>query len=215
MKTAAPAGQPLHISSPITPSNRSTTVTIPSSHLPPTPSSTPTKKPKRPYSSLNEMRVPTLESEEEKDQARPGQLKPNGCELSPSSTIKATSPLYPSKRQRCSISARSTSPSSTASASPSHSRTCLTESSTTTPKRRFRRPAFNPLTPPFSIAYRCPPSPSSPPISALELKRAAESILRQVDWEQVAEEVASNRASGVFRRVVRGVLQRGVDTFAQ
>ena len=33
----------------------------------------------------------------------------------------------------------------------------------------------------------------------------------QVDWEEVAEDVASNRSAKVFRRVIRDVLQGRID----
>lgn len=39
----------------------------------------------------------------------------------------------------------------------------------------------------------------------------AESVMRQVDWEDVAEDVASNRSAGAYKRVVRGVLQERID----
>lgn len=34
--------------------------------------------------------------------------------------------------------------------------------------------------------------------------------MRQVDWEEVALDVASNRGGGWYRRVVRGVLQERI-----
>ena len=48
-------------------------------------------------------------------------------------------------------------------------------------------------------------------MSWMELKRVAESVMRQVDWEDVAEDVASNRSAGAYKRVVRGVLQERID----
>ena len=38
----------------------------------------------------------------------------------------------------------------------------------------------------------------------------AESVLRQVDWAEVAEDVASNRSSIVYRRAVKEILQRRI-----
>lgn len=35
--------------------------------------------------------------------------------------------------------------------------------------------------------------------------------MRQVDWEEVAEDAASNRGAGWYRRVVRGVLQERIE----
>lgn len=51
-------------------------------------------------------------------------------------------------------------------------------------------------------------------MSWLELKRASESIMRQVDWTVLAEDVASNRGAGAYKKFVRGVLQRGTDELA-
>lgn len=48
-------------------------------------------------------------------------------------------------------------------------------------------------------------------MSWIELKRAAESVMRQVDWQVLAEDVASNRGAGAYRRVVRGVLQEKIE----
>lgn len=35
--------------------------------------------------------------------------------------------------------------------------------------------------------------------------------MRQVDWAEVAQDVAGNRGGGVYKRAVRGVLQKGVE----
>jgi hypothetical protein len=48
-------------------------------------------------------------------------------------------------------------------------------------------------------------------ISALELKRASESILSQVDWDEVEENVASNRRGSTFRKAIKSILQERVD----
>ncbi|KAL8708343.1 MAG: hypothetical protein Q9225_007611 [Loekoesia sp. 1 TL-2023] len=45
-------------------------------------------------------------------------------------------------------------------------------------------------------------------ISSFEAKRLRESIMKQVDWKQAAEDVACNRRSGVYKRAVRDVLDR-------
>lgn len=66
------------------------------------------------------------------------------------------------------------------------------------------------LTPYFSILYRPEPGPI-PDISAIELKRAAESVLAQVCWAEVQQDVASNRYSTYYRRVITGILQEKLD----
>ncbi|KAF6225606.1 hypothetical protein HO133_009606 [Letharia lupina] len=87
-----------------------------------------------------------------------------------------------------------------------------------TPSRKRLRPAPPPTphrrAPKFSILYRRPPPPQGgkePSVSWLELKRAAESVLRQVDWEEVAADVAGNRGAGWYKRVVREVLQGRIE----
>ncbi len=35
--------------------------------------------------------------------------------------------------------------------------------------------------------------------------------MRQVDWEDVAVDVAGNRRGGVYKGFVRGVLQKGIE----
>ncbi|MCJ1459268.1 hypothetical protein MMC28_009645 [Mycoblastus sanguinarius] len=69
-------------------------------------------------------------------------------------------------------------------------------------------------TPKFSILYT-PPPPKEVSISGMELKRAAESILRQVDWSEVEEDVASNRCGGTYRRIIRNVLQERIDELVE
>ena len=48
-------------------------------------------------------------------------------------------------------------------------------------------------------------------ISALELKRASESIFSQVGWDEVEEQVASNRRGSTFRKAIKDILQERVD----
>lgn len=50
-----------------------------------------------------------------------------------------------------------------------------------------------------------------PSVSAIELKRAAEAVLKQVDWQEVAQYVAANRRAGTYREVVKVLLQKEVD----
>ena len=51
-------------------------------------------------------------------------------------------------------------------------------------------------------------------MSALELKRASEAVLKQVDWEAVEEEVASNRGAAIYRKVIKSILQERIDHLA-
>ena len=48
-------------------------------------------------------------------------------------------------------------------------------------------------------------------ISWMELKRIAESVMEQVDWEDVAEDVASNRSAGMYKKIVRNILQERIE----
>lgn len=66
------------------------------------------------------------------------------------------------------------------------------------------------LTPYFSILYRPEPVPI-PDVSAIELKRAAESVLAQVSWAEVQQDVASNRYGTFYRKVITGILQEKLD----
>ncbi|MCJ1225163.1 hypothetical protein MMC12_001812 [Toensbergia leucococca] len=54
-----------------------------------------------------------------------------------------------------------------------------------------------------------PPTPPipCPELSSMELKRAAEAMLRQVNWEVVKEEVGSNRPGSAYQEAMRKVLQ--------
>ena len=76
-------------------------------------------------------------------------------------------------------------------------------SPTTSP---FRRNSI----PKFSILYKHRPS-KSPVVSGVELKRASEAVLRQVDWEVVEEEVASNRGAAFYKKVIKGILQERIE----
>jgi len=48
---------------------------------------------------------------------------------------------------------------------------------------------------------------SIPSVSPHELKRAAERILTQVDWRELATYVASNRSGRTYEKIMRGLLQ--------
>ena len=48
-------------------------------------------------------------------------------------------------------------------------------------------------------------------ISWMELKRIAENVMEQVDWEDVAEDVASNRSAGMYKKIVRNILQERIE----
>ena len=50
-----------------------------------------------------------------------------------------------------------------------------------------------------------------PKLSADELKRVSEAVLRQIDWTEVAEYVASNRGPQAYRRATKAVLQNKID----
>ena len=73
-------------------------------------------------------------------------------------------------------------------------------------KSPFRKDSI----PKFSILYN-QRAVSTNKISAIELKRASESILRQVDWDEVEDYVASNRRGSTFRKAIKDVLQDRVD----
>lgn len=45
----------------------------------------------------------------------------------------------------------------------------------------------------------------------MELKRASEAMLLQIDWLDVAAYVACNRKGVVYKNAVKDVLQRAVD----
>lgn len=54
-------------------------------------------------------------------------------------------------------------------------------------------------------------NPKTPSVAAIELKRASEAILRQIDWQEVTEYVACNRRALIYKNAVKGVLQNAVD----
>ncbi|MCJ1385167.1 hypothetical protein MMC17_008288 [Xylographa soralifera] len=64
--------------------------------------------------------------------------------------------------------------------------------------------------PTFSILYQ-PPSPEPLDFSADELKRTCEAMLRQVDWDEVQQYVASNRSAATYKRALKSILQAEVD----
>ncbi|KAI9873573.1 MAG: hypothetical protein M1830_010845 [Pleopsidium flavum] len=64
--------------------------------------------------------------------------------------------------------------------------------------------------PEFSIlSKRRPSAPCK--LSAIELKRVAESILRQVNWVDVAADAASNRGAVAYRKAVKQIMQEQVE----
>ena len=72
-------------------------------------------------------------------------------------------------------------------------------------KSPFRRNSI----PKYSILSRSPTKVVK--YSADELKRVSEAVLRQVDWEEVGEYVASNRGARVYRKIIKKVLQDRID----
>jgi len=54
-----------------------------------------------------------------------------------------------------------------------------------------------------------------PDVSPHELKRAAESILEQVDWREVAAYVASNRSGRTYEKILKGLLQEKIDELVE
>lgn len=50
------------------------------------------------------------------------------------------------------------------------------------------------------------PPPRRTDISAFEIKRVVAAVMEQVDWAELAADVACNRRAGVYRRAVREVL---------
>ncbi|MCJ1286130.1 hypothetical protein MMC26_005473 [Xylographa opegraphella] len=64
--------------------------------------------------------------------------------------------------------------------------------------------------PSFSIVYQTP-APKPLDFSADELKRTCEAVLRQVDWDEVQEYVASNRTAITYRKALKSILQAEVD----
>lgn len=78
-----------------------------------------------------------------------------------------------------------------------------------------RSPSFSPFRrnsiPKYSILYKQPRS-TSLAMSAVELKRASEAVLKQVDWEAVEEEVASNRGAAIYRKMIKSILQERIDS---
>ena len=65
---------------------------------------------------------------------------------------------------------------------------------------------FSPFRKPDLLKVKEPPS-----VSAIELKRAAEAVLKQVDWQEVAQYVAANRRAGAYKEVIKALLQKEVD----
>lgn len=54
------------------------------------------------------------------------------------------------------------------------------------------------------------PNPRIPILSSFEAKRVRSSILKQIKWDKVAEDVACNRSSRVYKRAVMGMLDTWV-----
>ncbi|MCJ1321092.1 hypothetical protein MMC15_006436 [Xylographa vitiligo] len=74
----------------------------------------------------------------------------------------------------------------------------------------FRRGSI----PTFSVLYQAP-SPQPLDFSADELRRTCEAMLRQVDWDEVQEYVASNRSAATYRRALKNILQAEVDKLVE
>lgn len=115
---------------------------------------------------------------------------------------------------------RSSSSSSSTSSSSSSSSDCSDYSPSPPPSKNLN-PTSNSLTgwktfniPLTSLGNRPTSSKKPPVLSAFEAKRVKASILEQIDWEKVAEDVACNRGARVYRRAVVGMLEgwvRGVE----
>lgn len=76
---------------------------------------------------------------------------------------------------------------------------------TPTTKNLFRRESF----PNWPILYKSA-KPAQQVFSADELKRTCEAVLKQVDWEEVQEYVASNRHITAYRKQIKSILQSEV-----
>lgn len=87
--------------------------------------------------------------------------------------------------------------------------------------RSAREQSHNDIEPDFASTYKSTRSASLSKkaklgVSPLEIERVAESVLRQVDWEEVSRDVAGNRAGRVYRRVVgRLLLGEGVEELSE
>ena len=68
--------------------------------------------------------------------------------------------------------------------------------------------------PEFSIAYKASP-PKQVATSAVEIRRLAESVLDQVDWQQAALDTATNRGVVAYKRIVKELFQAKVDGLSQ
>ena len=200
--------QPPAQSSPITPSKPFTRINIPTNNLPPTPETTPVRSLKRTYSIALEGRLP----------------RPDAA------VVEATSPsLQASKRHHThnhnqpetaqpssqTTPSQSQTPDTTISPSLRHNKRHTThlshiataaQSLPTPSQSPSRSPFRSDLTPRFSKNYK----PKAEPLSWQEFNRVAESVLMQVDWTEVAEDVASNRSGIVYKRAVKEILQRRI-----
>ena len=67
---------------------------------------------------------------------------------------------------------------------------------------------------PFSIFHH-PETPKQVPFSADEMKRTCEAVLKQVNWNDVQEYVASNRSAASYRKAMKAVLQAEVNRLFQ
>ncbi|KAK3167493.1 hypothetical protein OEA41_010620 [Lepraria neglecta] len=197
-----PPAQP----SPITPSKPSTRINIPTNNLPPTPETTPVRSLKRTYNTALEGRLPGPDA----------------------AVIEATSPSVQAGKRRMirvqdaavqpsfqTTSSQSQTPDKTISPSLRYNKRRTThlshiatavQSLPTPSQSPSRSPFRSDLTPRFSKNYK----PKAEPLSWQELNRMAESVLRQVDWAEVAEDVASNRSSIVYKRAVKEILERRI-----
>lgn len=73
--------------------------------------------------------------------------------------------------------------------------------STAKPSRSF------PNVPSFSVLA----TPRRAGLSASEMRRMSEAIIEQVDWDEVADYVASNRGAQIYKTAFKGTMQAKVD----
>ena len=81
--------------------------------------------------------------------------------------------------------------------------------STTTKTARSKQIVRPGSIPTFSIMHHASRQ-KRPRLAADELKRVCESVLSQIDWEEVVEYTASNRKPTVYRNAIKAILQEQV-----
>lgn len=140
-------------------------------------------------------------------------VTPRKPTVSTPNILPTPSPTPPRGKKR----SRHSAFTATSDSNPSKTRCLLIDSSATTSDKGLpvsldsSQPIFHTTrAPKFSIAH-----PPSDKISWLELKRAAESILGQVDWHIVAEDVASNRRGPIYKKMIKEVLQEKLDKLSE